>query len=106
MFGYVGMQLLDSSGAPLPTNVVRVPGTEQDVTVAPGASASALAQFSPDVSSNGDSPTPPCQPEATKTEVTPPDDTQFLVVPGPNSSVCGGGTIQIQPLEAYTGSGQ
>ena len=106
MSGYIGMQLLGSSGALLPTNVVRVPGNEQVVTLAPGASAVVIAQFSSDMSGAGDSTTGPCQPVATSTRVTPPDDTQYLVVPGPNSSVCQRGTINIQPVGTSGASSQ
>ena len=104
--GYVGMQLLDSSGSPLPTNVVRVPGTKQDLLLAPGESAVAVAQFSATVPGQGDSQTGSCQPVAKNTEVTPPDDTAFLVVPGPNSPVCQRGTIDIQPLQSAASAGQ
>ena len=98
MFGYIGMQLLDASGAPLPTNVVRVPGTEKLVMLRPGASASVIAQFSSDVPGAGDSTTGTCQPVAKSTEITPPDERQQLVVPGPDSPVCQRGTIDIQPV--------
>lgn len=104
--GYVGMQLLDSSGGSLPTNVVRVPGTVADVLLAPGASAIAIAQFSATVPGQGDSQTGSCQPVAKNTEITPPDDTTFLVVPGPNSPVCQRGTIDIQPLQPAGSAGQ
>ena len=103
IFGYIGMQLLGASGAPLPTNVVRVPGTEKQVTLNPGASASVLAQFSSDVPGAGDSTTGTCQPVAKSTEITPPDETQHLVVPGPDSPVCQRGTIDIQPVTSGTG---
>lgn len=106
MSGYIGMQLLGSSGALLPTNVVRVPGNEQVVALPPGASAVVIAQFSPDMPGAGDATSGPCQPVATSTRVTPPDDTQYLVVPGPNSSVCQRGTINIQPVETAAASGQ
>jgi hypothetical protein len=106
MFGYIGMQLLDASGVALPTDVVRVPGAEQEVTLGPGASAVSYAQFSSTVPGAGDSQTGTCQPVAKSTEVTPPDDTQFLVVPGPNSPVCERGTIQVQPVQASAGNGQ
>jgi len=105
MFGYIGMQLLGASGAPLPTNVVRVPGTEQEVTLNPGGSASVVAQFSSDVPGAGDSTTGTCQPVAKSTEITPPDETQHLVVPGPDSPVCQRGTIDIQPVRASSAGG-
>lgn len=106
MFGYIGMQLLDASGRHLPTNVVRVPGAEQAVTLRPGASATVLAQYSADVRGAGDSTSGTCQPVAATTEVTPPDDTQSLVVQGPGTPVCQGGTIDVQPVQASAAAGQ
>lgn len=97
--GYVGMQLLDATGAPLPTNVVRQPGTIQQITLAPGQSASAVSQFSPDIAGQGDSTTGNCQPVAASTELTPPNDTRFMVVPGPGQPVCEKGTIDLRPLQ-------
>jgi hypothetical protein len=104
-FGYVGMQLLDANGAPLPTNVVRQPGTIAQITLNPGQSASAVSQFSPDVAGQGDSTTGTCQPVAQKTELTPPNDTRFIVVPGPGQSVCERGTINLRPLQPGANAG-
>jgi hypothetical protein len=101
-FGYVGMLLRGSGGVALPTDVVRGPGTEPLITLTPGASASAVAHFSPDVPGPGDSQTGSCQPVATTTEITPPNDTNHIIVAGPNSSVCEQGTMQLQPLRAGT----
>lgn len=98
-FGYVGMQLLDSGGVPLPTDVVRQPGTTQTVTLNPGQSTSAVAQFSPDIPGQGDSTTGNCQPVAQSTRITPPNDTRFFVVQGPGQSVCERGTIDLRPLQ-------
>lgn len=104
-FGYVGMQLLDSSGAPLPTDVVRQPGTIQQITLAPGQSASAVSQFSPDVNGQGDSTTGQCQPVAASTQLTPPNDTHFVVVSGPGQPVCERGTIDLKPLQPGANAG-
>ena len=98
-FGYVGMQLLSASGGPLPTNVVRQPGTTQTITLSPGQSASAVAQFSPDIAGQGDSTTGNCQPVAQSSEITPPNDTRFFVVQGPGQPVCERGTIDLRPLQ-------
>ncbi|HEX4862464.1 MAG TPA: DUF4232 domain-containing protein [Acidimicrobiales bacterium] len=98
-FGYVGMQLLDANGAPLPTNVVRQPGTIQQITLGPGQSASAVSQFSPDIAGQGDSTTGNCQPVAASTELTPPNDTRFVIVQGPGNPVCERGTIDLRPLQ-------
>ncbi len=104
-FGYVGMQLLDANGAPVPTNVVRQPGTVQTISLSPGQSASAVAQFSPDIAGQGDSTTGACQPPAQSTEITPPNDTRFFVVQGPGQSVCERGTIDLRPLQAGATAG-
>ena len=48
-FGYVGLLLLGASDTPLPTHVVRVPGSAPTITLGPGASASAVTRFSPDI---------------------------------------------------------
>jgi len=37
--------------------------------------------------------------------MAPPDETQQLVVPGPDSPVCQRGTIDIQPVEASSAGG-
>jgi hypothetical protein len=104
-FGYVGMQLLGASDTPLPTHVVRSPGSEPAITLAPGGSASATARFSPDIPGPGDAPSGACQPVAQGTEITPPNDTHFVVAPGLMSSVCSQGTIDLNPLQAGANAG-
>lgn len=103
--GYVGMQLLGSGGAHLPTNVVREPGTVTQILLAPGQSASAVAQYSPDIAGQGDSTGTSCQPVAVNTQVTPPNDTHQLVAPGPGSPVCESGTIDMRPLQSGADAG-
>ena len=104
-YGYAGMRLLDAAGRSLPTNVVREPGAEETVLLAPGASTPAAGRFSPDIAGPGDSSTGPCQPVAVRTEVTPPDDTQQLVVPGPGVPVCEKGTLDLSPPQVGAGAG-
>lgn len=99
-FGYVGMQLLDANGTPVPTNVVRQPGSVATIVLAPGESASAITQFSPDIPGQGDSTGATCQPTAQSTEITPPNDTRFFVAQGPAQPVCERGTIDLRPLQA------
>jgi hypothetical protein len=96
--GYMGMQLLGTGDTPLPTHVVRAPGSEPVITLAPGQSASALGRLSPDVPGPGDSPSGTCQPVAHATEITPPNDIHFLVALGPDMPVCSRGTIVLGPL--------
>jgi hypothetical protein len=65
--GLPQVQLLGANGAGLPTQVVPEQpgaGTAAKITLAPNASASAEARFSPDVNGTGDSTTGQCQPNA------------------------------------------
>ena len=103
--GYVGMQLLGTGGALLPTNVVRVTTSAPvPLTLSPGDSMNAVARYSPDVPGVGDNQSGQCQPIAYTTEVTPPNDTTHLVVNGPATSVCEKGTLSIGPLAAGPGT--
>jgi hypothetical protein len=100
------MQLLSATGASLPTNVVRDPAVPPAIlTVAPGAAVSAVARFSPDIPGPGDSQTGVCQPMATRTLVIAPNDTAQLSVPGPQSSVCEQGTIDVRALQSGATAG-
>jgi hypothetical protein len=104
--GYVGMQLLAANGQPLPTTVEREVASVQPVlVVVPGASASATARWSPDVAGPGDSTSGQCQPTATATDITPPNDRTHLVVPGPGTSVCERGILVVSPLQAGANAG-
>ncbi|MHB1534842.1 MAG: DUF4232 domain-containing protein, partial [Acidimicrobiales bacterium] len=104
--GYVGLQLLGTGGTKLPTKVVRQSGSVVTITLAPGASASASARYSPDVPGRGDSQTgPSCQPVAASSEIIPPGGTAFLTVAGPNTPVCESGTLALTPLQAGTTAG-
>ena len=104
MNGYPGMQLLDASGASLPTNVVRGGGVDflnpaasqppSLVTLAPGQQASfSLSYEDVPVGSETSCPT------SAKAEVTPPNDTASAVVAF-QASPCGGGTIHVSPVYA------
>ncbi len=105
--GYPGMQLLAASGAALPTNVVRGGGpgflgaaANQPaalVTLGPGQTATfSLSYEDVPVGTETSCPT------SAKAQVTPPNDTGFLVV-GLQADACGGGTIHVSPV--YAGSG-
>ncbi|MGP8058683.1 MAG: DUF4232 domain-containing protein [Acidimicrobiales bacterium] len=104
MNGYPGMQLLDASGASLPTNVVRGGGVDflnpaasqppSLVTLATGQQASfSLSYEDVPVGSETSCPT------SAKAEVTPPNDTASAVVAF-QASPCGGGTIHVSPVYA------
>lgn len=105
--GYVGLQLVGSNGASLPTNVQRAAGVAPgaNFVLGPGASASMSARFSPDVPGPGDSQTGACQPSAAATLVIAPNGMHQFQVPGPASPVCERGTLSITPLQAGTGAG-
>jgi hypothetical protein len=101
LYGYVGGQMLDAQGAPLPTNVVRGQGTAsindapQHFTLFPGASATFVAEWSDVPHGNETS----C-PIAARLEVTPPDETTFQVVPLParGFAPCNAGTLHVSPV--------
>jgi hypothetical protein len=104
LIGYPGMQLLGPNNAPLPTNVLRGGGprfpnpaanaTPTLVTVASGASAQFSLSYS-DVPVGTETHCPTSQ----TTEVTPPNDTAYAVVPL-QITACGGGTIHVSPVYA------
>lgn len=104
VYGHPGLQLLDAHHKPLPTHVQwngQVPN--RVVTLAPAASASASAYFSPDIPGVGDAQSGACQPVAAYTEITAPNETTHLVVPvTPPTSVCERGTMSVSALVAGT----
>ena len=104
--GYPGMQLLDSSGAKLPTTVVRGggpgflnPAANQPpapVTLQPGQKASfSLSYEDVPVGTETSCPT------SAKAQITPPNDFSFAVI-ALQASACGGGTIHVSPVYAGT----
>jgi hypothetical protein len=99
--GYPGMQLLNAQGGSLPTNVVRgqmqFPTAAANqapavVTLAPQQTATfALAYEDVPVGNETSCPT------SAKAEITPPNDTAYVIVTlaiGP----CGGGTVHVSPV--------
>ena len=103
--GYVGLQLLGAGGTQLPTHVERASGSLSVMTVAPGTSVSATARYSPDVAGTGDNQSGMCQPVASSSEVTPPNDTAFVIAQGPGTSVCQQGTMSVSPLQVGSQAG-
>jgi hypothetical protein len=104
MKGYPGMQLLSSSGAPIPTTVVRggahFPNPSANaapslVSLASGASARFSMQYS-DVPVGGQASCP----SSAKSEVTPPTDTAYAVMTL-TITACDNGTVHVSPV--YTG---
>jgi len=102
--GYPGMQLLDSQGAQIPTDVVRggppafpTPAANQPpavVTLAPKqAAAFSLSYEDVPVGSETSCPT------SSTAEITPPADTSYSEVPL-QIAACGGGTVHVSPVYA------
>jgi hypothetical protein len=104
LFGYVGMLMLDGSGAPMTTRVVRNGGFfstqagPSQFLLQPGTAASFQAAWS-DVPHQTD--TGPC-PQASRLEITPPDEFDHVIIPvsGWNLAPCGGGEIDVTPIRA------
>ncbi|MHB8320258.1 MAG: DUF4232 domain-containing protein [Acidimicrobiales bacterium] len=102
LFGYPGMQLLDSSGHPLPTNVVR--GGVTFVTnpaankaparfaLAPNAAASFALRYE-DVPVGNETTCP----TSASSRITPPNDYTYSVI-ALKVTACGGGTIHVSPV--------
>lgn len=101
--GLPQVQLLDATGASLPTHVVAAqPGTATAalITLAPGASAAASARFSPDVSGQGDAQSGACQPTAHTLRVSPNGGGTVDAPIKPPTSVCEQGRLSFQLLGA------
>jgi hypothetical protein len=104
LFGYPGMQLLDASGANLPTNVIRGGGplfpvaaanqAPKTVLIAPGASGSFGLSYSDVPVGNETS----C-PTSANAEITPPGNTSSVTV-ALAIAPCGGGTVHVSPVYA------
>jgi hypothetical protein len=98
MNGFPGVQLVDASGAQLPTHVVSG-GSYQftnfapsAVMLAPGATAYFNMAYS-DVPTGSETTCP----TAAQLEVTPPHASDHDVVPG-QLTVCGGGMLTVSPV--------
>jgi hypothetical protein len=107
VYGFPGLQLFSGGdGRPLPTNAVRenVPNARV-VTLAPGASATALLQWNEPADLQQD---PSCDgPAVGQVGVIPPDETTSLEIPWPrmatgnpnqDQSVCNNGDIKVTPF--------
>lgn len=93
LYGYGGMQLVDSSGQPLPTTMERTPNPGPKlITLAPGQTASATLHWTA-VPHDGEPTDGPCQPTPVSAQVIPPDETDALAVAWNLGPVCGFGAI-------------
>ena len=105
MTGYVGLQLLYQDGNPVPTNVVRAPGTVTLVTLQPGGQAYTTLQWG--VIPSGNEPqNGPCEPTAVQIQITSPNASSSLLQPWPNGAVCEQGTFNTPPVAAGGGPPQ
>lgn len=98
LFGYPGMQML-SGGQAIPTKVVRTPGPENTVTLAPGATSSFLAEWH-----NQTGYTSPCA-VSQQVQVTPPNETHQLTLTA-SIQACPDGTINVTAVTAGSTGGQ
>ena len=103
LYGFVGMQMLDPGGVPLPTRVVRNGGFfstqagPSRFVVQPGGSGTFQMAWS-DVPHGNETTCP----QAARLELTPPDEFDHLLVPLTNLYLapCGGGEIDVTPIRA------
>jgi len=103
LYGFVGAQMLDATGQPLPTQVRRNGGFfanqpgPADVPLMPGQSAEFLMMWG-DVPVGDESRCP----AAAQVAITPPDETSFLLLDLDQFALapCNGGTIDVTPVGA------
>jgi Domain of unknown function (DUF4232) len=93
--------LVAASGTALPTHVKPAGGSGHQVVLPPGASATAVARFSPDVAGTGDSQSGPCQPVARTFQLSAGGSVVEAQVQPP-TSVCEQGTLNFEPF-GYAG---
>lgn len=92
LFGYPGMQLLDSEGRAVPTTIQRTADPlPKLVTLSPGAQVVSTLAWTV-INSGGEG--NPCEPTADHAQVTPPDEQTQLVVNWSLGPVCDQGTIR------------
>lgn len=101
--GLPQVQLLGTTGNALPTSVSAGQpgaGTAAKISLQPGHSATADAQFSPDVNGTGDSTSGQCQPTATVLRVTAPGGGTVDASIQPPTPVCEKGTLNFKLFSA------
>lgn len=97
--GLPQVQLLGTTGNALPTSVSPAQpgtGTAAKISLQPGDSATADAQFSPDVNGTGDSTSGQCQPTATVLRVTAPGGGTIDAPIQPPTPVCERGSLHFK----------
>jgi len=99
LFGVPQVQLLARNGTLLPTHVVLAQGSGIiSATLAPGATTSVQARFSPTVPGKGDAQNGPCQPKAYTMQLTPGGGGTSNAPIKPPTSVCERGTLNFEAL--------
>jgi hypothetical protein len=93
--------LVGASGAALPTRVKAAGGGGHEVVLPPGASATAVARFSPDVAGTGDSQSGACQLAARTFQLSAGGSVAEAEIQPP-TSVCQQGTLNFEPF-GYAG---
>jgi hypothetical protein len=97
-FGFVGLLLLDAHGRALPTDPVRDHSVAAHrVVLAPGARATTLLHWGA-FPGPGDRQAGNCQPQSSRVEITPPDETTHLVAKWPGGPVCEKGRLDVRAL--------
>jgi hypothetical protein len=95
--GFVGLQLADRRGRPLPTSTVRVDGPGRVVRLTPGARAVATLQWG--VIAAGNEPVDgPCERTPTDLLVIPPGETAQTAARWTQGPVCQRGRFEVGPL--------
>lgn len=101
--GFPGLQLLDSSRQPLPTNAVRdQQQPTQTVQLAPGAAAYTTLHWGL-VPGDGEPQATQCEPTPAAVQITPPDETTQLTIGWTYGPVCQKGKIDLPALAPGTG---
>ncbi len=93
--------LVGASGTPLPTHVKPAGGDGRRIVLPPGASATAVARFSPDVAGTGDAQSGACQPLARTFQLSAGGSVAEAEIQPP-TSVCQQGTLNFEPF-GYAG---
>lgn len=103
--GYVGLQLLRSGNAKVPTQVVRthIGAPQQVLTLRPNTSARTTLHWGT-VPGDGDSTAGNCQPTANRIQVTPPDSFTQLETAWNFGPVCQQGRIEVEKLQPGSGT--
>lgn len=103
VYGFPGLQLLNSSGKAIATHVVRDPSsTPKLITLAAGAKAWTQVNWSA-VPGEDEPNSEHCEATPAATEVTPPDETAHKIIKWPYGPACEHGRMVVTALAAGAG---